>query len=432
MRRNVAFATIYTLTLAAVTLIGIEVMASFFSPSWPARALRSAQPVNVEFMSFADKPWMVEPFNTWGMRDRERTFDRPPRAGFRTVFVGDSFLEHMPTSRSLPAAVEELFRRVGQEGTEAINLGISGTGPISYYYRLRDVALHLSPDELAVFFFSGNDFLRNGEGFGDGLLPPLIDESPGRSLVGRIMPRTNWLAVNRLRQSEFLKGNKSVVGEIETLLGIARGAPEKRVPLLVQHMRRHYFPDVPEGRLVEILSRGDSGFWSNFAARPRNEEYLMGWLLYLMIASELDEGPFTSIQTTQQAEDFISIPDINATLSWLVQMDRLARGHGVPLRLFVIPVGTVDPELVEFWKPWPRFYSWYLHCAVRHERLIDALRNTTVSFVDLQPIFQGVPGTYRKADGHWTGRGVDMAADRVYRELQRLRQGPAIARKANK
>ena len=62
MGRKTVFATIYTLTLAAVTLIGIEAMASLYSPTWPARALRSAEPANVEFMSFVDKPWMAEPF----------------------------------------------------------------------------------------------------------------------------------------------------------------------------------------------------------------------------------------------------------------------------------------------------------------------------------------------------------------------------------
>jgi len=184
--------------------------------------------------------------------------------------------------------------------------------------------------------------------------------------------------------------------------------------------------------MAEILSRGDDDFWSVFAARPRDEASLMGWLLYLMISSELDESPFRLIQTTQQAKDFVAALDIGATLSWLEETDRLAREHGIPSRLFVIPVSSVDPELVKFWKPWPRFYSWYLHCTVRHERLIGAFRNTSISFVDLQLIFQGVPATYRKTDGHWTEKGVDIAADRVHGELQRLRQGPATARKTNK
>jgi hypothetical protein len=28
-----------------------------------------------------------------------------------------------------------------------------------------------------------------------------------------------------------------------------------------------------------------------------------------------------------------------------------------------------------------------------------------------------VPGTYRKGDGHWTERGLGIAANRVYRQL---------------
>ncbi|MDP2376750.1 SGNH/GDSL hydrolase family protein [Reyranella sp.] len=423
MSQHAVFGAIYALILVTVTLLGIEAIASFHSPAWPARALRSTEPVNwlaADAGSFADKPWMVEPFNSWGMRDRERSVAKPAGVGFRSVFIGDSFLEALPTSRSLPAAVEQRFAAVGRTDTEAINLGVSGTSPPSYYYRLRDVALKLSPDALAVFFFSGNDFLREGEGYGDGLLPPLVSESPGRSLIGSVMPRTNWLAVNRFRQSEFLKGNKSIPREVETLQAIVRGPPDRRVPLLAQHLRRHYFPDLPEAQLVEILSRGGDAFWDAFAARPRDEEFLMGWIAALMVRTDLNDNAFSSVRTREQAAAFALDADIAATLSWLVAMDDLARARGVPLRLFLIPAASVDPAFAEFWKPWPRYYSWYLHCAARHERLVAALRGTAVSFVDLQPAFQGVPDTYRKADGHWNERGLDIAADQVFRELLRL------------
>ena len=295
----------------------------------------------------------------------------------------------------------------------------SGTSPPSYYYRLRDVALPLSPDALAVFFFSGNDFLRDGEGYRAGVLPPLVNESPGRSLIGSVMPRTNWLAVNRFRLSEFLKSNKSVPHEIETLRAIVRGPQDRRALLLAQHMKRHYFPDVPDGQLVEILSRGGETFWRAFAARPLDEEFLMGWILALMIGTDLNDSSFVSVRTREQASAFTLEADIAATLSWLVAMDDLARARGVPLRLFLVPAASVDPEFVEFWKPWPRYYSWYLHSAVRHERLVAALRGTAVSFVDLQPAFQNVPGAYRKADAHWSERGLDIAADQVFGELQR-------------
>ncbi len=36
-------------------------------------------------------------------------------------------------------------------------------------------------------------------------------------------------------------------------------------------------------------------------------------------------------------------------------MDRAARERGVPLILFVAPPGSVDPDYVAHWKPWPRF-----------------------------------------------------------------------------
>ena len=45
-KKTLAFSAIYFVILAAVTLVGIELLAAFYSPSWPAYALRSTPPVN--------------------------------------------------------------------------------------------------------------------------------------------------------------------------------------------------------------------------------------------------------------------------------------------------------------------------------------------------------------------------------------------------
>jgi hypothetical protein len=41
------FAVAYGVLLVAVAIVGTEALASLFAPSWPARALRSTEPVNV-------------------------------------------------------------------------------------------------------------------------------------------------------------------------------------------------------------------------------------------------------------------------------------------------------------------------------------------------------------------------------------------------
>ena len=41
------FTAVYCIVLLAASLVGIEAAASYFAPAWPARALRSVEPVNV-------------------------------------------------------------------------------------------------------------------------------------------------------------------------------------------------------------------------------------------------------------------------------------------------------------------------------------------------------------------------------------------------
>jgi hypothetical protein len=416
------FAVAYGLILVVVTLAGIETIASFYAPPWPARALRTIPPVNTNdtMRALADKPWMMKPFNSWGMNDVERSLTKPADVKFRDIFVGDSLVEFMLNRQSLPAAVEQRATDAGVKGFEAIDLGVSGTNPRSYFYRMRDVALAMSPDALMVFFFSGNDFMQPGEGYHDGLLPPLVDESAGGSILGRIMPNTNWLLVNRLRLSEVLRGNKPIPGEFDRLYDIAHGPAAERVPAIVAHMKKYYYPDMSEQKLTEIFSRGGDRFWQAFEKRPHDQEYLMGWLLDLMVSAEIRQDKQVQIRTPADAEKLVSDREIDATMSWLVAMQDVAKAHHVPLRVFLIPTANVSPDFVDFWKPWPRYFSWYILSDVRHQRLAAALSHTNVPFVDLRPDFLGQSGVYRMIDAHWTEKGVGIAADRVYRELGKI------------
>src|SRR5205085_12389194 len=134
--------------------------------------------------------------NSWGMNDRERSIAKPPDVRLRSVFIGDSFVDLRFNHHTLEEAVEHLANEAGIRGLEAINLGVVATDPRSYYYRTRDVALSISPDAILVFFFSGNDFIE--QGFNERALPTLVDESPGSSIVGSVMPRTDWVLVNQL------------------------------------------------------------------------------------------------------------------------------------------------------------------------------------------------------------------------------------------
>ena len=401
----------------AVGLALIEATALMFVPPWPAYALRSIAP---------DMQAAGSVYNSWGMRDRAHSIDRPPDIKARFAFVGDSFVEFQPLSRTLPQAVEQRFLARGTSGVETINFGISGTGIQSYFYRLRDVAMKFGPDSVSVFFFSGNDFVTSDDDYSAHWLPPLIDEFPGRSIVGSVMPRTNWLLVNRLHDLEFLRSNSFIPNEFETLQGIASAPRNERLDRLVQFAKQYYFPEMEASTLAEILSRGDGRLLTAFEPRPVDEEFLPGWLVHHIIDADFEKNPRLLVRKPEDAAAFVTQADIDANLSWLRQIDRVARSKGIPLDIFVIPTGSVDPEFAEFWKPWPNYYSWYVHCALRHDLLVKALKKTNLSVIDLKPDFEGIPGTYRKGDGHWTERGLDIAAARVFLRLsERFARLPA-------
>ena len=421
--RKRIYAIIFGLILTGVTLAGLELLASLEAPSWPARALRSTPPVNVlstDFTGLADKPWIFEPYNSWGMRDKERSVAKPAGSGFRSVFIGDSYLEYQLTRLTVPGEVERLFIEAGQPNAEMISLGVSGTGPRSYYYRLRDVAFALSPDALAVFFFSGNDFLFDGQGYGQGLLPSLVDEAPGASILGNVMPNSNWVLVNRLRLSEMLTTNKPVPREFDTLAKIARLPSAERTPAVANHIKRYYYPDLSEQQIAAIFGRDSDAFWQAYASGKADDESVQGWLLNLMTKAEIEKSPYFEAATKEQAARLVKDGDIQATLSWLTAMDRAARERGVPLVLFIVPPGSVDPDYVAYWKSWPRFYSFNVIADYRQDRLLEALAKTSIRYVDLRKDFEGVRGTYRRSDAHWTDKGVAIAANRVFQELRKL------------
>jgi len=424
-RKRWVFGTLFGVILVATSLAGIEILSSFYAPAWPARAMNPREPAPERALAapFKNQPWLADPDNSWGMRDSERTIAKPPGA-WRAVFVGDSFVDSRFTPLSLPAAVQQ--RTQPGQKIEAVNFGVGATDPRSYYYRIRDVAVKLQPDAVLLFIYAGNDFMEPGKGYS--IWPRWIDESPGGALLGMLMPRTNWLAVNRLDLAAFFRSRSTAPANDEAMLFAAvTSPPEERLKRIVSYVKTYHYPNVPEERLAEILSRGDSRFFN--VALPQKEgeqEYLLDWMFGTLMSWETRD--FEVAKSRDDVLRLMGRTQVDATFSWIAATDRLLRSRGVPLSVFLVPMGSVDPEYVDFWKPWPRAYSWNYICDEWHAQLATALGAAGIRHVDLRPTLEGIPGTYRKMDGHWSQKGEGLVADRIKAELEALRGGRPIAK----
>ena len=424
--KRLVFGTLFGTILLVVTLVGIEFLSSFYVPDWPARALnpRPPAPVRVVQAHYKNQPWLADPDNSWAMRDIERTVAKLPGTR-RAVFVGDSFVDSWFTPLSLPAAVQQRLPG-GANSIEAVNLGVAATDPRSYYYRIRDVALELQPDAVLLFIYAGNDFMAPDQGYS--MWPRWVDESPGGSLVGSIMPRTNWLLVNRLDLAAFFRSRLTAPTNDEAMLYAAVTAPpEERLKRIVSYVKTYHFPNMPEEQIAEILSRGDNRFF-DIAARQQggDQEYLLDWMFGTLMSWEARD--FEVAKSREDAPRMAGKGQVEATFSWIVATERLLRKRGVPLLVFLAPVGSVDPDYAEFWKPWPRLYSYNYICDEWHSQLAARLAKAGMRYVDLRENLANVPGTYRKLDGHWSQKGEAIVADRVAAELRSVMDGRAVAK----
>ena len=140
-----------------------------------------------------------------------------------------------------------------------------------------------------------------------------------------------------------------------------------------------------------------------------------------------ETGTFDMPASRQDAARLAGNGEVEATLSWIEATDRLLRPHGVPLLVFLAPVGSVDPDYADFWSPWPRAYSWNHLCDDGRRAWRKRCRRTGIRTVNLHENLAGIPGTYRKLDGHWSQKGEAIVADRAASELRKLlpKPGPA-------
>ena len=185
-------------------------------------------------------------------------------------------------------------------------------------------------------------------------------------------------------------------------------------------MKEHYFPQLEEGTIRDVLARAPETFWSEYKPRRFDREYLQGWVIRGLIDWETNGVKVPG--TPAEASAGVSAQEIDDTLSWISAAAQLARSRGVKFVVALRPVGAVDPAFVEYWKPWPRYYAYTLQSDARHKALATALARTNIPIIDLRADLDGVTGAYRKTDMHWTEHGHEVVAARLAKELTTLRR----------
>ena len=412
MRATLIRAVACSFIVVLLALGFVEGLAWVFTPQWPAYVLRPEPlPISAIRQWEAGMPDVKFAFNSWQMRDRERSVAKPKGLALRGVFIGDSLLDGSFSRASIPARIEAALHARGGDDVEAINLGVTATGPVEYYYRLQRVALYLSPDVVVMVLFAGNDFVYRS--FDDeSAMPRLADELPRPSILGSILPHTTWLGRRLLHLAAPVEGG--ALPDEQATVNAAIDLPgAERVRVLSNYMKEHYFPSLDQVQIAEILSRGSDAFWAAFGPRRSDREFLLSGFIRQMIASEA--APPAAPATADPAA-------VAGTLSWIAAADRLAKAHGVRFLVAIAPVPLVDPDFVAFWRPWPRYNDFSLQGDSAHRAVVAALVNTSIGVIDLRDDLEGVRGAYRKSDMHWTERGNDIVSERFARELFKLRK----------
>lgn len=96
-------------------------------------------------------------FNSFGMRDRERTVGKSGR--MRIAVLGDSFVEGLQVadSETFTRQMEELF----DEQVEVLNFGVGGFGTTQAYETYLKKVRPFRPDMVILAFLSANDMRNN-------------------------------------------------------------------------------------------------------------------------------------------------------------------------------------------------------------------------------------------------------------------------------
>ena len=377
--------------IGGFSILGIEFSTRFLTPGWPDIGLHGIKP------GIIAKAWGRTlgvndiPFNTWGERDHIHTIRKTSNV-YRAAFIGDSFLEES-VSRPLSVMVDDLL---SHDVIESINLGVSGTSPDEYYYRIKNIALQLDIDHIFLFIYTGNDFIQNRtliSNYGitavyprDSLFSFLGLRSINHFFTNQKRPIIRaWNRAASLAKSENAKWEKIV------------NAPDSKIPEILADM--FFFKGKDKKKIVDYLSGRELTSFYRILRHPDKNLFRSYYLKYALYYIVTGKRPFVNDKYAYR---------------WVYQSFQLAKKKSVHFTLVIIPEAfQVDKKMQKDWAP----FMDMKHLSVRKRdagnRLIKRARADGIRWIDLHQILGGKAGTYLDPDGHWSDNGNRIAAQAI-------------------
>ena len=414
--RRFALGNLTFLILSLLTLLLCEGMARLVAPPWPAvgldgyvphsEASRRGRRIEIEEESIARGVGT----NDWGQRDLKRTI-APAPGTHRIGFVGDSFLDEstpvplsVRTEQKLQAGVSQ--GRPPQSQVEIINLGVTGSSPDEYYYRLKNIGIPLGIDECVMFVFAGNDL---------NTAPRTLRTFGG---VAAVYPRGSLLAAchlyglnhvltNRYRPLFQNRNHHVRMSELENQMRdeLKNRNDEDAARFLFSIIERirmgtiGYFPAEQAARLQERLTSPEMASVYAMARNPDRglfEDYYLG----------------TGMDAASDPSKVWDPMYATTAFHWVKKSFDLCRSRGIGMILVIIPEGCqVDSRMYAQWKPLTDFRRVTRSSRVAAQALAAQARAIRIPVLDLHVVLQDIPGTYLNLDGHWSDQGVETISD---------------------
>jgi hypothetical protein len=335
--------------------------------------------------------WHDARFNNTGFLDKERVFANPNN--IRVLFIGDSFLEIYEIP--LVSACERLVESHTDKRIEFINLGITDSDPVDYYWRIKRIGIRFRPQIVAIFIFEGNDFITSDRlklGLGSNRFFALY---PQPSIFANVFPRLTSL----LTTLYYYLYNLGGVPWIET--SAFRGLSQKD----------------KEAKFTELLSK--KGRISYLEARgyveklsPRTKDFIFrqgnfpGYYFNRIV-----DANFHNRKT-------VTVCKSEYTIECLLAVKNLfsERGYAGEIMVFFIPVAEkVDPRFLSVFQDLAQTKDLPFGPLLgqgEYESFRSSLEREGIRVFNLADVLRGVSGAY-SSDGHWSPRGARLVEQYV-------------------